>query len=197
MSCPHYCWKEGLIFGDYWCNKNNCAVDSDTYYKYCRNHSYDECPNYRKSESTGGCFITTVTCKILGAPDDNIILKILRSFRDGVLQKDKAYAEILKFYDTVGPMIAEYLEADENRREIANNIYCNYLVPISGSIMRCQYSNAIEQYKNLTLWLIEYCKLEEEYARLKANDYEYYDFDQSKAGHGKRRIRTMVPINSN
>ena len=40
MSCTYYRWNGGSFFGDYWCDKQDARVDSDTYYKYCRNYDY-------------------------------------------------------------------------------------------------------------------------------------------------------------
>ena len=39
MSCPYYWWNH-----NYACRKSKKDVDEDTYYKYCRNYDYDDCP---------------------------------------------------------------------------------------------------------------------------------------------------------
>lgn len=99
MSCVYYEFKSALFGGDYWCNKKDCRVDDNTYRRYCRDYSYDECPIYKKTESSGACFITTVVCKIVGLKDNDQVLQNLRNFRDNILQPNEKYYDILKEYD--------------------------------------------------------------------------------------------------
>lgn len=77
MACQYYYFKSN----DYYCLKREEYVSSDTYYTYCRDYNYDECPVY-KSESTGGCYISTACICALGCADDGIELTTLRKFRD-------------------------------------------------------------------------------------------------------------------
>ena len=191
MSCTFYRWNGGAFLGDYWCDKKDCRVDSDTYYKYCRDYNFSACPIYKQTESSPGCFITTVTCEILGLSDDNLFLNILRGFRNQFLQKNEEHTDILKFYDVMGPMIAECLRNDKNNKGIANDIYENYIIPICCSIIGCQFDKAISRYETLTLNLIKQYNLTDEYNRLKQIDYDYKDFDIKTAGHGKRRIKQL------
>ena len=112
MSCTYYRWNGGSFTGDYWCDKNDKRVDSDTYSKYCRGYYYSDCPVYKRSDSSGGCFITTIVCNVLGKSDDDKVLNNLRYFRDNVLKKDECYRYILIDYDNIGPVIAcEILDA--------------------------------------------------------------------------------------
>ena len=122
MSCTYYRWNGGM-FGDYWCDKKDERVDEDHYRRYCRDYNYDECAIYKRTESSGGCFITTVLCNILDLPDNHETLNTLRSFRDNVLKKDKSYKEILMIYDGIGPMVAEAIINDEKKHEKAKDLY--------------------------------------------------------------------------
>ena len=90
MSCTYYRWN-----GDYWCDKNNRSVNSDTYSRYCKGYYYDECSVYKRDDSIGGCFITTIVCDTLGKSDDDRVLNNLRYFRDNVLQKNSKYTYLL------------------------------------------------------------------------------------------------------
>ena len=43
MSCPFYWYNH-----HYACRKSGKDVNEDTYYKYCRNYDYDDCPIYKQ-----------------------------------------------------------------------------------------------------------------------------------------------------
>ena len=80
MSCPFYWYNH-----HYACRKTGQDVNEDTYYKYCRNYDYDDCPIYKGNDS-GGCFLTSACTEARGLPDDCHELTVLRSFRDGYLR---------------------------------------------------------------------------------------------------------------
>lgn len=190
MACTFYEYKGGLLSGDYWCNKNNCRVDSDTYYKYCRGYNYDECPIFKKQESSG-CFITTVACNLLELDDKNPVLNKLRNFRDNVLQEDSKYEETLKEYDVIGPQLAICLAADKDNKLIAQGLYDNILLPITELIDQKENDKAVELYYLMTLSLVNYYGLKHEYNSIKENNYGYEqeEFEPKTAGHGKKRVR--------
>lgn len=189
MSCEFYSYKSGLFSGDYWCNKNECSVSSDTYYKYCRDYNYRECPNYKHQESSG-CFITTIICNMLNKKDDDVILKTLRSFRDDVLQKDEKYYNILKEYDLIGPVIADCI-IRENNIDLVRDTYQKSIIPIYYLIYHKKYEDAIGRYQLMTQLLIDYYSLNDEYDKIKNNGYQYDDFVPEKAGHGRRYARSI------
>ena len=64
MSCPFYWYNH-----HYACRKSGKDVNEDTYYKYCRNYDYDDCPIYKGNDS-GGCFLTSACTEARGLPDD-------------------------------------------------------------------------------------------------------------------------------
>ena len=170
MSCSYYRYSGGLFGGDYWCDKKDQRVDSDTYYKYCRNYNYDECPIYRQSSSSG-CFITTVACEILGKDDHDVVLDDFRYFRDSVMQQDKRYYDTLKEYDVRGPMIADAILNDKDKVAMATGLYQNVLVPIHELLLLKDYDQAVEKYYLMTLMLIQYYGLKHVYNCLKDVDY--------------------------
>lgn len=190
MSCTYYSWKGGF-FGDYWCNKKDCRVDSDTYRKYCRDYNYDECPIYKHTESSG-CFITTLACQILGKCDNHPVLNNLRNFRDNVLQQDKKYEEVLKQYDCIGPMIADALNNDKDKIMLSLDLYNYSILPISKAIDDKNYDKAITHYQYMTLYLVNYYGLKDEYNNIKDNNYNYETFNQETAGHGIKRVKTNI-----
>ena len=119
MSCPYYTFRQN----DYYCSKNANYVNSDTYYKYCRKYDYDDCPIYKREDSTSGCYLTTIVCSVLAKEDDNKVLNSLRNFRDNTLQKNEKYYDILKAYDIIGPKISDNINQDKDRFIMANYLY--------------------------------------------------------------------------
>lgn len=188
MSCTYYKYNSGLFTGDYWCQKTNQRVDDDSYHKYCRDYNYDECPIYNYTE-TSGCYITTIVCEILNHPDNNEALNTLRQFRDNILQTDKQYEDLLKEYDSIGPIIANKLREDKDRKELADILYKYNIVPISNLIKKEQYENAIRCYKHITEYLITRYDLKIIHNYLKKNNYGFDNYDQSKGGHGKFKTK--------
>ena len=144
--------------GKYWCEKrleevyaNQQACD-----RFCRAYGRpssvsDSYAEYSRSKtSDSGCYLTTIVCKILKASDDNPFLNTMRGFRNDVLQKDEKYKEILAEYDIVGPMIAENLNSDPLKYQIAANMFYKYIKPITSLIREKQYNEAISSYVEMT-----------------------------------------------
>lgn len=192
MSCPYYKFEGGWLGGDYTCIKdpNNKKIISDDHYRrYCRDYDYRDCSIYKYESSSSGCFITTVLCNILGLPDNHEILNTLRSFRDNVLKKDKKYKEILMIYDGIGPYVADKLINDENREEIAYDLYKSSLLPILEEIRNNNYNKAVKHYLYMTLYLISDYNLRDTYNALKDVDFGFMNFNQTTAGHGRGLVR--------
>ena len=190
MSCPYYKFENRFFGGDYTCIKDpneTKVMPSDHYYRYCRDYSYDECPIYKHSVSSGPCFITTVLCDILGLDDNDVILNTLRGFRDNVLQKDEKCAEILKVYDVIGPLVVDAIMRDENKKKVALDLYKSSLLPIVEEINNNNYNRAIKHYMYMTLFLVSDYNLRNTYNSLKDNDFGISDFNQAIAGHGRVR----------
>jgi hypothetical protein len=190
MSCPYYEYKSGLLFGDYWCIKKDESVDSDIYYKYCRNYDYSYCPIY-KQQASSGCFVTTIACQILGLTDDNFVLNNLRNFRDNILQVDEKYYDILKEYDVIGPKIVDAILNDKDKKQMALGLYQYSLLPINDLISKREYDKAVETYYLTTLMLINYYGLKHEYNHIRDNDYYYEEFKAKEAGHGYKKIKNI------
>lgn len=189
MSCTYYEFKSnGFFGGDYWCRKKDCRVDDNTYYKYCCDYNYDECKIYQQSESSG-CFLTTIACQILGKDDKNPVLNNLRTFRDEVLQQDKQYYEVLRDYDIIGPMIVDAISHDNDKEVIAEEIYSNVILPVNEAINKKNYERAIKHYQYMTMYLIVYYGLNNEYNLIKNVKYDYQDFNPTIAGHGLKKVK--------
>lgn len=188
MACTYYCYKSGLFSGDYWCNKKDERVDEGTYYQYCRNYDYTNCPIYKQTE-VSGCFITTVACQILGKEDHDPILDDFRNFRDNVLQKNEKYYEILKEYDIIGPKLAKCIFYDKDKTKIASGIYNTVLTKIHHLVSQKKYDEAVEKYYVMTLMLINYYSLKHEYNQIKETKFDDFLFIPNQSGHGRIKKR--------
>ena len=209
IKCP-YMQKEcgGFFSSDkYTCTKVEHDVPYETYIKYCTSYSYDDCPNYKYEKSSSSCYLTTVTCQILGLSDDSIYLQTLRKFRKDCLQKqpyksetltekDKSkkmtYLEILTEYDEVGPIIARKIMADKEKEQLARQLFAEYIAPIveclafeTGANFQESYKKAVKKYVEMTKKLIARYGLET--LDLTIPGLIKYDpmQDYSKMGHGK------------
>ena len=177
-------------FNYYYCTKVEHTVPYETYDRYCTSYSYDDCPNYKYEKSSGGCYLTTATCDILGLEDKNLYLQIFRKFRKDYLQKNPKGLPILNEYDTVGPIIAHKLMNDDNKKAVALHMLKDYIHPIATNLITKfdgNYDFAITQYARMTKELIQRYGLET--AALTIPGEEKFDFgkDYSEYGHGRKQ----------
>lgn len=142
MACPHYYFKNN----DYYCLKSEKYVNSDTYYKYCRNYDYDDCPIY-KGDNSGGCFITSACVIAMGKDDDCYELTILRNFRDNYLKRTKIGIEDVKKYYEIAPQIVKKINSIIDREKIYKNIYDSMISPCIKYIERREYEKAHHHYR--------------------------------------------------
>jgi len=190
MACAYYRWNGG-IFGDYWCDVKNSRVDSNVYYKYCRDYNYNECSIYQKEHGSSGCFITTIVCNVLGKSDDDKVLNNLRFFRETVLKKDEEHYDILADYDSIGPVLACHINHDKDREKMALGLYDVVLSKVSKNIEDKEYDKAINNYMAMVLSLISYYGLKKEYNKERDNNSDLSDLDVLNAGHGRVRKKSI------
>lgn len=176
MSCSYYTFRQG----DYYCTKKGDYVSSDTYYSYCKGYYYDDCPIYKHEESSG-CFLTTIVCDSIGLQDNNPVLNTLRAFRNNILQQNPIYYDILKYYDSIGPVIAKKISEDKEKSKLSKYLYSSILIPICNYISINNYEEAITKYEAMTLSLINYYGLKKQYNSIEFKN----DFIPEKSGHGR------------
>ena len=154
MSCPYYKFESGGWFGgDYYCVKQEKAVDTDTYYKYCRNYDYGDCPIYNHQSSNTGCFLTSACTAARGLPDDCRELQTLRAYRDTWLkQTEEGIALVARYYE-IAPKIVAAIDAQPNRLAIYDEIYQTMVLPCVELIGQGKYQEALELYQSKTLEL--------------------------------------------
>ena len=153
MSCPFYKFESSLFGGDYYCIKQEKVVDSDIYYKYCRNYDYSDCPIYKHQSSSSGCFLTSACVSAKGLPDDCYELQTLRNYRDNWLTKAEGGLAAISHYYIVAPKIVAAIDKLAERNEIYSMIYDKMIKPCVEFIEQKKYQDAFELYRNMTLQL--------------------------------------------
>ena len=147
MSCPFYWYNH-----HYACRKTGQDVNEDTYYKYCRNYDYDDCPIYKGNDS-GGCFLTSACTEARGLPDDCHELTVLRAFRDGYLRSQpECEAEIAEYY-AVAPKIVDAIRSKADAVEAFDAIYRELVEPCVAMIERGENVEAHALYRSYVLRL--------------------------------------------
>lgn len=153
MSCPFYKFESSLFGGDYYCIKQEKVIDSDTYYKYCRNYDYSDCPIYKHQSSSSGCFLTSACVSAKGLGDDCYELQTLRNYRDNWLTKVEGGLAAISHYYIVAPKIVAAIDKLAERNEIYEMIYNKMIKPCVEFIEQKKYQDAFELYRNMTLQL--------------------------------------------
>ena len=183
-----YCDDRSTFFTtNYYCNLEQTEPPDNYVEDYCKfDYKVHNCPFYQKHFSSSGfCFITTVTCKILGKEDNDIVMQRLRCLRNNYIQKNPNYYMILKGYDTIGPKISKKILEDD--KKMAEVIYECGLKPISKLVEEEKYEEATEKYYLMTLMLIKKYDLKKEYNELMDKDFGFKEgeFIPEASGHGK------------
>ncbi len=142
MSCPYYWYNS-----HYACRKTGKDVNEDTYYKYCRNYDYDDCPIY-KGNDTSGCFLTSACVEAKGLPDDCYELTTLRKFRDEYLANQPGgKAEICEYYH-IAPQIVEAIKAGGESQAVFTRLYEELVKPCVGLIEAGENEQAHTLYRS-------------------------------------------------
>ena len=158
-SCEHYDINDTDSWGEGYCSYYNKHVDSrssacshydnDNDRRYDRRRDDDRRNDDEKESDSGGCFLTTIACKILGEPDDGPTLSTLRCFRENVLRKDEDYAPILEEYAVLGPRISSCLWNDPNRTSVAVSLMAKHLGAILEAVRSRRNESAIRLYRDM------------------------------------------------
>lgn len=166
MACEDYC-AACTYLGEnadsdrkYFCDKKGERVKAcdPKCHRYIEAYSRSDSARqnmYNNSAQTGGCYLTTAMCNILGYEDDNYYLDTLRTFRDKTLKKDHKYIHLLLMYDVYGPLIANNLKNDPNNKYIATSLFNGYITKAVIAIENKKNSDAVNIYIAMTHTLAE------------------------------------------
>lgn len=176
--------------GKFWCESKGEWVYANQAecWNYCTAYSRsssvaDSYSNYSKNKqsSSSGCYITTITCNILGMKDDSYSLKKLRKFREEVLQKKEEYKKLLVEYDIVGPIIASKLSKEkDDSLVIATNLYNFGICKVIDAINDKNELEAVRLYTVMTQLLIDGYNIDR-----KPTEEEVKQAVITKSGHGR------------
>lgn len=188
-ECTYLDINYGHSSGKFWCNtkcERHFGTDPECG-SFCRAYSRDSGTinnviDIAKSyTSGGGCYLTTMLCKILKLPDNNVYLETMRDFRKNVLQKDEKYKALLVEYDIVGPVIANSLANDPLKEAIAKIYLNNFIIPITEFINNKENDRAVDKYYQMTNNLKTFYGLNNYNVSVEQID----NADIEKSGHGK------------
>ena len=153
--------------------------------KYVSQTEGSSCRYYREmpSNSSSGCFITTIVVNLNGYDDKCELLQTLRNFRDTHLQRNEKGIEILKEYDVVGPILSNAI-IKENNKILSLKLLSTYIIPTAQYIKENMYEEAIALYSSMVNYL------EIRYGISYNHKYYSYgaDANVSEMGHGRLRV---------
>lgn len=133
----------------YYCMKKEDYINTDTYNRYCNSYSYDQCPIYKQSSGSSGCYLTTACVEIKNMPDNCKELNVLRRFRDDyILKQPKGIDDIKEYYKTA-PQIVEKIDVRSNRKEIYEDLYLDVMKPCVELIENGKNEEAYLKYKSM------------------------------------------------
>ena len=156
MKCDFLTYKGWS--GDY-CLKKEDYVSKDTVNTYCDNSSkYKDCPIYRDSSSSGGCYLTTACVECKGLADDCYELTMLRNFRDTYLAKQVGGKEEIEDYYENAPRIVREIDSRKDAVDVYEDIYDKVIKPCIDCIENGKQEDARKLYKEMVSQLkARYC----------------------------------------
>lgn len=179
----YYCTEKGE---DRYACDAKCYNHCEAYGRsnYSREDMYN---NSREHQTSGGCYLTTAMCDILGYPDDNYYLQMLRTFRDETLKKDIKYIPILIQYDTIGPQIAYNLYQDEHKITIAKTLFTSYITKAVSAIEENKTQEAVNIYIAMTNTLARRYNINTHIMHIDLNSINLNSINMETLGHGRIR----------
>ncbi len=133
-----------------YCIKAGREINDDLFDYYCMlGYSYTDCPIYKgttSSSSSGGCFITSACVESKGLPDDCYELTTLRWYRDNILSTTSCGKEKIAEYYNIAPQIVESINLLQNKSEIYDEIYSEYILKCIKTIEDKKYDATFDIY---------------------------------------------------
>lgn len=147
MSCSYYVFKSN----DFYCLKLKDYVNEDTYYKYCRNYDYDDCPFYKdEGSSSGGCYLTSACVNAKGLEDNCYELEVLRNYRDTWLSSFDKGKKLIQEYYLIAPLIVKRIDNLMTSKEIYDRLFDELVKPCVKLIEEGKREDAMQLYYDVT-----------------------------------------------
>ena len=147
-ECKYYYYDSGYSCALKREKEGNSSVDSDTVHRYCWGYHYEECPRYKASQSSGGCFLTSACVEARGLPDNCYELTTLRKFRDEYLAKQECGKCEIAHYYQVAPAIVKIITARNDSSVVFAQIYDELALPCIKMIESYDMAGAHNLYRN-------------------------------------------------
>lgn len=179
----YYCDRKGEY---HYANDSKCYSFCEAYSR--TNSSRENMYNNSCGHQGSGCYITTALCQILGYPDNNYYLNILRKFRDTELKTNPKYLPLLITYDMIGPQIANGLRNDKDAYAVAKQLFENYISKSVSAIEVEEPEIAINIYCAMTEALAEKYGLN---TNIMISSEMVNNVDMETVGKG--RVRKLIP----
>lgn len=196
-ECTYLDLSSGDIYGKFWCEKRlerHLANELECN-RFCRAYSRDssvERSAYEYSiehSSSGGCYLTTMICDILGYNDNNEYLNTMRTFRNNILQKEDKYKPLLIEYDIIGPKISKVLNNDPLKNSIALFYFNKFILPITNLIKNNKKEEAINSYIVMTNNLKNFYGISNTISSI-----EIDAVDINESGHGIYKVKKITSM---
>lgn len=143
-------------------HEGSSSVDSDWVHRYCWGYNYEECPIYKKSKDSSGCFLTSACVEAKQLPDDCDELQTLRKFRDTYVREGGEKEKEIEKYYQIAPAVVAEINKLENRQKIWESLYEQLVLHCVKLIKEGKNRQCYEDYKKATLMLEEkYVKKQE------------------------------------
>lgn len=149
----------------------------------------------RPYKSFSWFYISTAVIEILKKRKENTQegialdeqLSVLENFRLDYLQNNPELKEWMLMYDTIGPVLAAALKNDENKKQLAMDLYVSYLGPCVSLIKALKNEQAFSLYKEMVDCL-------EKHYRPQAiiSDDVKDRYDQQNGGNGSIKLKPQV-----
>lgn len=103
------------------------------------------CGGFRKKL----CYVTTAVCRGLQKPEDCGELLLLKQYRDGYLSGNEEGKQLICEYYDMAPTIVKRMEKREDRAEIYQHLYQEYIAPCVRLIEEGKNEECLETYREM------------------------------------------------
>ena len=107
------------------------------------------------SSSSGGCFLTTATCRVMGYGDDCEVLQAYRNYRDTILANDIDGPDIITQYYKIAPEILRRIDRLSDPMAVYTKMWNEYLLPGYHLLHEKKYDDAKKLYIKLVTRLMD------------------------------------------
>lgn len=109
--------------------------------------------------SSGGCFLTTATCLVLGKPDECEELVAFKKYRDTYLINENDGKQLIREYYRIAPEILNKIDEEQDSKQVYFKMYDDYISVGYRYLLEKEYKKAKEIYIKMVVDLCEKYKV--------------------------------------